>query len=93
MWHFRCKDCQVKVVENCQTCQVRRFLQDCQAAMDLIAWYLNTYHRANLGHREMMAQLQAVMAAVQETSQVDESHQTILRDIEQRVDSWLYQTT
>ncbi len=90
MWHFRCKNCESKHEEDCRTCEVRRFLQDCQAAIDLITWYLNTYHRANLGHREMIARLEQIMAGVQEADQIAETHRTDLREIEQRVDSWLY---
>lgn len=93
MWHFRCKKCQIREVENCKTCEVRRFLMDCEAAMDLIAWYWSNYHRANLGHREMMARLHSVMEAIQETGEIEEAHRSTLCEIEQRVDSWLYQTT
>jgi hypothetical protein len=91
MWHFRCKNCKVKVEENCHTCEVRRFLQDCQAAIDLIGWYLRDYHRANFGHREMLTQLESVVTAIQAAGEVDDTHRTVLRQIEQRVDSWLYQ--
>jgi len=92
MWHFRCKNCQIKEPEKCKSCEIRRFLMDCEAASDLIGWYWSAYHRADLGHREMIARLRAIMAAVQETSRIEETHRTALREIEQRVDSWLHQT-
>jgi hypothetical protein len=92
MWHFRCKNCPTKVTEACQTCEVQRFLRDCQAALDLIGWYRDSYHHADFGHREMMAQLKWIITSVEETGQIDATHRTMLRDVEQRVDHWLYQT-
>ena len=92
MWHFRCKNCQTKVIETCQTCEVQRFVRDCQAALDLIGWYLDSYHHANFGHREMMTQLESIITSVQQSGQIAESHRTALHQIEQRVDHWLYQS-
>lgn len=92
MWHFRCKQCPSRVLEDCQSCEVQRFVRDCQAAVDLIGWYLDSYHQANFGHREMISQLDAILAAVQRSGQIREADRAALRDIEQRVDHWLYQT-
>lgn len=91
MWHFRCKKCATKEEQKCRVCEVGRFLSDCKAAIELVSWYLHEYHHADLGHHRLLARLQTIAATVEQAERVDECHRREFREIESRVDSWLYQ--
>lgn len=91
MWHYGCKDCAVKEPLKCQTCETGRFLGDCEAAIDLISWYLHHYHQADFGHQEMIGDLQTMIGDIQQVGFVAEFHRRELLEIERRVDTWLYQ--
>lgn len=91
MWHYVCKECAAKEPAKCEECEVGRFVGDCEAAIDLIAWYLNHYHHANIGHQEMITHLQSIIGDVRRTRRIADSHRRGLQEVERRVDSWLYQ--
>ncbi len=91
MWHFRCKRCTTRQEEVCKVCEVRRFLDDCREAIRLILWYRYDYHRANLGHQEMLAELESIVADIEQNGRIRQADRDQLREIERRVDGWLYQ--
>ncbi|NUQ61208.1 MAG: hypothetical protein HUU20_01900 [Pirellulales bacterium] len=91
MWHFRCKNCTIREEEKCKECEIRRFLDDCREAMQLICWYRYEYHRANLGHQEMLAKLETIVIDVEENGRISQADREQFGEIERRVDGWLYQ--
>ncbi|NLX97166.1 MAG: hypothetical protein GXY83_13410 [Rhodopirellula sp.] len=91
MWHFRCKNCDNREEQKCKDCEVRRFLDDCHEAIQLICWYRYDYHRANFGHQEMLSKLEDIVTDVQQHGRISETDRDQLGEIERRVDSWLYQ--
>jgi hypothetical protein len=91
MWHFRCKKCPNRSEQDCQACEVKRFIDDCRAAIELLDWYQHEYHEADFGHEEMMAELRSLAEEAFRTRRVTEIQRKIFEEIEARVDRWLYQ--
>lgn len=91
MWHFRCKSCGEQTEATCAACEVRRFLDDCREAARLISWYRYEYHRANLGHQEMLVKLDSLITDVEQNGRISQTDLDQFGEIERRVDGWLYQ--
>ena len=91
MWHYRCKSCGWREDATCAACEVKRFVDDCREAVRLISWYRYEYHRANLGHQEMLRKLDSIIADVEQNGRISQTDREQLGEIERRVDGWLHQ--